>query len=108
MSALDEIRDLLGVTVENVWTTHDPTTAYDTRPAGWSPRRWWVISQSDERAPRMASSADLRAPAELNRLANAWGRPASAPRLTARDGRRLLRLLHEHVEDNPQQEESPS
>ncbi len=45
-----------------------------------------------------ALSKELRNPWWLNFRARIWGRDPSLPPLTKADGRRALRLMHEHIE----------
>jgi hypothetical protein len=50
---------------------------------------WWT---------RPVRSRELRSPYFLNGLAAIWGRSPDLPELTRADGRRALRLMHEHTE----------
>lgn len=63
--------------------------------------RWWVLLatvRGDQWQTPIQSSADVRRPEWLNNWAQYWGRSEDLPPLTAEDGRRMLRLLHEVVE----------
>jgi len=65
--------------------------------------RWWVLlatARGDEWQTPLQSSADVRRPEWLNNWAQYWGRDEELPLLTAEDGRRMLRLMHEAVEAN--------
>jgi len=65
--------------------------------------RWWVLLatvRGVEWQTPIQSSADVRRPEWLNNWADYWGRDEELPLLTAEDGRRMLRLLHEVVEAN--------
>lgn len=65
--------------------------------------RWWVLlatARGDEWQTPLQSSADIRRPEWLNNWAQYWGRDEELPLLTAEDGRRMLRLMHEAVEAN--------
>ncbi len=104
---LRELSALLGVTVTdvqlcrvivggkpqpdlNAWRLELPATRYglehpDFRPDG---RPWSQVVKSRE----------FRSVWWLNRWALLWGRSRTLPELTKADGRRVLRLLHEHIE----------
>ncbi len=63
--------------------------------------RWWVLLatvRGVEWQTPIQSSADVRRPEWLNNWADYWGRDEELPLLTAEDGRRMLRLMHEAVE----------
>ncbi len=63
--------------------------------------RWWVLLatvRGVEWQTPIQSSADVRRPEWLNHWAEYWGRSEDLPLLTAEDGRRMLRLMHEAVE----------
>lgn len=65
--------------------------------------RWWVLLatvRGDQWQTPIQSSADVRRPEWLNNWAQYWGRDEELPLLTAEDGRRMLRLMHEAVEAN--------
>jgi len=65
--------------------------------------RWWVLLatvRGVEWQTPIQSSADVRRPEWLNNWADYWGRDEELPLLTAEDGRRMLRLMHEAVEAN--------
>ena len=63
-------------------------------------RTWWLLFAVQPRLwSRPVHSRELRNPRSLNRLVFAWGRhDPTLPPLTAEDGRRALRLMHEHIE----------
>ncbi len=110
MTALDEASTVLGVVltrverdpdpgveqriVRGVWVTAPRLHPYTDEPL----RRGWRLHTADGQI-YLSSSDELRSPSRLNLNARRLGRDPSAPTLAARDGRRLLRLLHEAVEN---------
>ena len=68
----------------NAWRLYLPNATYGLDGDGqWS---------------HVVKSRELRSPWWLNRWARIWGRDPGLPELTKADGRRALRLMHEHVE----------
>lgn len=108
-TALDEASVVLGVVLTRVERDPDPgveqrivrgiwVTAPRLDYASGAPvRQGWRL-RTDERSVYLPSSDELRSPSRLNLAARRLGRDPSAPTLAARDGRRLLRSLHQVVE----------
>jgi hypothetical protein len=89
--------DLLGVRVLDV---RQLRVVVDGRPQP-DPNAWQLAIPGrgvDGRWTRYVLTRQLRNPWWLNVWAMRWGRDPAAPKLTTGDGRRLLRLLHEHIE----------
>jgi hypothetical protein len=110
-AALAELSDLLGVRISEVYRDQNP----ELRPEWeWSGVRWvrvptkdvfgavarrgWTLEHTGFRL-RLRSSDDVREPSRLNQVARSMGRDHRLPPLTAADGRRALRLMHESVEE---------
>ncbi len=90
---LRELSMLLGVAVTDVrrarvyrGNPQPDDNAWRLTVAGREPDDWPVLSRQ------------FRTPWWLNTLILRWGRDPNLPPLTARDGRRCLRLMHEHIE----------
>lgn len=84
-----ELSELWAIRVLDVWR-HD-------RP-GDGARPWDVLLAAEPRWFLPVTSTELRSPTRLNELMQAWGRNPELPPLTKTDGRRALRLMHEHIE----------
>jgi hypothetical protein len=89
--------DLLGV---EVWDVRQLRVVVDGRPQPDPNARAFAIPGRGDDGPwtRYVLTRQLRSPRWLNVWALRWGRDPALPPLTSADGRRLLRLLHEHVE----------
>lgn len=61
--------------------------------------RWGLVFAAEPTRYVPVNSRELRNPTSLNRHAWLWGRPFELPPLTKEDGCRVLRLMHEHVEE---------
>lgn len=60
----------------------------------------WALVRPPGDRWNLVTSVDLRRENSLNEHALIWGRSPSLPRLTSEDGRRILRLMHEHIEQS--------
>ncbi len=106
---LEAVSRLLGVTVVDArrqrllrFRDDAPTSApaawilrIPAAPAGLQPREWQT-GETGWTDP--VTAVELRSTAALHKLAVRWGRAPSAPRLSKRDGRTIVRHLFEHIE----------
>ena len=102
---LRELSDVLGVLVVDVVRHDDPKH---------NGRRTWHVWLGYADYPRYGPIAfrtsDFQRPRRLSGRLRWYGRSAELPELTNEDGRRALRLMHEHVEStttNPTTRSSP-
>jgi hypothetical protein len=86
--ALAELSELLGVAVRDVELS-------DSAKDGL--RHWYLVVALDRDYLLPLLSRELRSETGLNRVMG-WRRFRGLPPLTKADGRRVLRLMHEHVE----------
>jgi len=101
---LAELNDLLRLN-GRVVRVEDRFERRKSRPTGVGRWRLDVESPPTDRMPQgqvlkavVQDSALMRRPGELNGWAQWWGRDPGLPLLTAEDGRRALRLMHEAFE----------
>lgn len=92
---LAELSALLGVEVVDVLRGF--SARYPAGPGYEQPKVWWLVRAPNIRGAAFTSD-DLRRAGRLNETATYWGRSLDAPRLTAQDGRSVIRLLHEVME----------
>lgn len=87
-----ELHELLGVRIVEVIRTGGEDDQ--------GLRKWFLTFAHRPGVRFSYRSYEFRDPAHLNRLAQMWGRDHRARPLTRADGRRVLRLLHEHYEQH--------
>lgn len=93
-SPLRELSDLLGVEVVDVRRVR---VTVGGRPQP-DPNAWRLAIPGREWDDNPVLTRDFRAEWSLNWRARILGRSPDLPPLTREDGRRALRLMHEHVE----------
>ncbi len=91
---LAELSELLGVTVMDVWHVR---VFVGGRPQP-DPNAWRLAIPGREWDETPVLTRDFRNEWSLNWRARILGRSPDLPPLTKDDGRRALRLMHEHVE----------
>ena len=88
---LADLSVLLGFDVADVELFERPTDGH---------RTWYLVVPHVGRQWAVpVFSRELRSPTSLNRLASRCGRTGGLADLTQADGRRALRLMHEHIEE---------
>ncbi len=84
-----EVRDVRRLRVMRNFNAQPDDNAWQLAIPGRSREDGWS---------QHALSKELRNPWWLNFRVRIWGRDPSLPPLTKADGRRALRLMHEHIE----------
>jgi hypothetical protein len=101
VTPLRELSELLGVEVESI-SVHVPgIRAGNGKPIRMAPGTWIVsfaVPESKHAVRVRVKSAWLRSPGYLTQLAGNAGRDPSLPAFTMKECRTALRLMHQHVE----------